>query len=433
MVQPSPYTPGAIAPEVPGRDRQLADFDERLDYLTVLHRLVPRIRIDHAPRGVGKTSLLRQVQRHAHARNAATIWVVAGQTTSLVPAIASAADRIAGDWSPVARSRLRAAVDRLEVKVSGGVPGVASAQVTLRPAEASDPVGLGRDATREFEDVLIAVTRAAVAQGHTGVVVFIDEIQVADSASLETISYAWQNFQAEQVDLPVALFATGLPSSVRRINSAVSNAERFAYRRLTDLDPDAAAVALAAPATKLGVSWAADALEDAVAMAGGYPHLLQLIGEHAWRCAGLPDPGAVITASHVREAMQAVHDDVRELYEARLSRIDRDGDLSFVSAMASHGDGPVARSAIAATLGVPSSSLGPPRDRMLGAGIITESGHGKVQFAIPGFAAYIRERLDLPDLAADPQSPRLDDRAGAAAVSSLRQTVEMLNQETPDP
>ena len=59
-MQPSPYTPGEIARAVPGRAHQLAELDERLSVLVDLRRLVGRIRVDHAARGFGKTSLLRE-------------------------------------------------------------------------------------------------------------------------------------------------------------------------------------------------------------------------------------------------------------------------------------------------------------------------------------------------------------------------------------
>ena len=55
MAQPSPYTPGEVAREVPGRTMQLAEIDERLTYLIDLQRLVGRIRVDIGPRGLGKT------------------------------------------------------------------------------------------------------------------------------------------------------------------------------------------------------------------------------------------------------------------------------------------------------------------------------------------------------------------------------------------
>lgn len=88
-MQPSPYTSGEVARTIPGRSVQLAEFDERLSYLIDLGQLVGRIRIDHAPRGLGKTSLLRQYQRRAKERGALTIWVTAGEGAGLISQIAA--------------------------------------------------------------------------------------------------------------------------------------------------------------------------------------------------------------------------------------------------------------------------------------------------------------------------------------------------------
>lgn len=391
MVQPSPYTPGAVARETPGRRRQLAEITERLDMMTAIGRLVPRIRVDHGPRGVGKTSLLRQVEQRAHAKDAATIWVTAGESSGLVPAIADGAERLVRRWPAKLRDKVATALSHLELKVTGGVPGVAS----IEAGWSASGGRRARGATREFEDLLVATVDAALERRYTGLVLLIDEIQAADPASLRTISYAWQHFQSERRTLPVALFAAGLPESVSIINAAVSNSERFAYRQLKDLPPDAAAVALANPARELGVGWSADAIDAAVRYAAGYPHTVQLIGENAWRHAGFPNPGATIRREHVEQAAADVEEDLRELFTARLSKVTRQVELDMVLTMARLGDGPVRRSAIAAAMGKPSDALGVPRSRLIGAGIITDSSHGYVEFTVPGFAAFVRDTYDL--------------------------------------
>lgn len=89
-MQPSPYTPGEVARAVPGRAIQLAEIDERLSVLADLGRLVGRIRVDHAPRGFGKTSLLREYQRRAEARGLLSVWVTAGEEAGLVAQICTA-------------------------------------------------------------------------------------------------------------------------------------------------------------------------------------------------------------------------------------------------------------------------------------------------------------------------------------------------------
>lgn len=392
MVQPSPYTPGAVARETPGRRRQLAEAAERLDMMAVVGRLVPRIRVDHGPRGVGKTSLLRQIEQLAQAKGAATIWVTAGESAGLVPAIADGAERLVRRWPAKLRQKVATALSHLQLKVSGGVPGVASIEAAWRTPGAGRRA---RGATREFEDLIVATVEAALERRYTGLVILVDEVQAADPASLRTISYAWQHFQSERRMLPVALFAAGLPESVTVINAAVSNSERFAYRQLKDLPPEAAAVALANPARELGVGWSADAIDAAVRYAAGYPHTVQLIGENAWRHAGFPNPGGTIRREHVERAAEDVEEDLRELFTARLSKVTREVELSFVLAMAQLGDGPVRRSAIAAKMGKPTDALGVPRSRLIGAGIITDSSHGYVEFTVPGFAAFVRETHDL--------------------------------------
>ncbi len=418
MVQPSPYTPGEVARDIPGRDKQLAEIDERLTYMIQLQRLVPRIRVDHAPRGVGKTSLLRQVQRRAESLGAATIWVTAGEAVALIPAVAAEVARVSRSWEPEGRGRIRTALQHLEVKVGGGLPGLASVEATWRgtPARSRASAGISATgmagATREFEDLVTAAAAAARAHGHGGLVLLLDEVQAADPSGLRTLSYAWQHFQSERPDLPAAVFAAGLPDSVTMINQAVSNSERFAYRHLEDLSPDAALIALAAPARTLGVRWEDAALRTAVEYAAGYPHTLQLVGDNAWRMAGLPDPGASITDAHVRAALHNVAEDLHELYTARLSKVTNPNDLRFVKALASLGDGQVRRAQIAAAMNVPSDALGIPRARLRDSGIITDTAHGYVAFTIPGFASHVRQAFDLPEI------PLEHERASRANAGS---------------
>ncbi|MCW2131290.1 hypothetical protein B0G38_000432 [Arthrobacter sp. VKM Ac-2550] len=134
-MQPSPYTPGEVARTVPGRSVQLAEFDERLSCLIDLGRLVGRIRIDHAPRGLGKTSLLRQYQRRAKERGALTIWVTAGESAGLISQIAAEVERESATWRTDARSA--GCASRIPHR-PGGVPDVISVDATLKPERAAD-------------------------------------------------------------------------------------------------------------------------------------------------------------------------------------------------------------------------------------------------------------------------------------------------------
>lgn len=381
-MQPSPYTPGEVAREVPGRNEQLAQTDERLSYLVDLHRLVGRVRVDIAPRGLGKTSLLREVQRRADARRVLTVWVTAGESKGLIASIADELERVTRNWRTESRRRLSERLERLTVTV--GVPG-ARLQTEWAPNR-NRVYGV-----REFEDVVRDTVTAGAKEKHTGLVLFVDEIQEADRDGLRTLAYAWQHLQSEGQDVPAAVFAAGLPNSPDTITSVVTFSERFAYRKLDRLTDDAALLALAAPARTLGVTWTEDALAQAVAQAEGYPYLLQLIGDATWTAGGHPARSGVLTADHVHAAQQAVREDLDAMSRARWQKC-TPSEQKVVRAMAALGDAPVRRAAIAAELGVTTQDLSVARAKLLDKGIIETAGHGVLMFTIPGFAQYVRDR-----------------------------------------
>ena len=386
MAQPSPYTPGEAARQVPGRTLQLAEIDERLSYMIDLRRLVGRVRVDIAPRGLGKTSLLREAQRHADGRGALTVWATAGEDLGLIAAIGEDIRRRTETWATETRGRLRQLLEHLQVTV--GVPGVAQVKASWQPENAAPARGV-----REFELLVRETVKGALDEGRTGLVLFIDEIQAADPDGLRTLAYTWQHMQSEASDLPAAVFAAGLPNAPETIAEVVTFSERFAYRRLEPLTDEAAQIALAGPAGELGVRWERDALEAATAVAQGYPYSVQLIGDSTWAAAGYPDGGSTLTTEHVREGRRRMRQDLNALFRARWEKC-APSEQQLMQAMAAHGDGPVRRADIAQYLGVTTGDLSVPRARLIDKGIVDIAGHGQLQFTIPGFAGYVRGRTE---------------------------------------
>ncbi|PZS33412.1 MAG: hypothetical protein DLM61_05230, partial [Pseudonocardiales bacterium] len=380
-MQPSPYTPGEVARQVPGRAAQLSEIDERLAYMIDLQRLVGRVRVDVAARGVGKTSLLREVQRRAEARGVLTVWVTAGEDLGLVPALANEITRQTEGWSSETRKRLRTLLDSLTVTV--GVPGVAQVEARL---SAPAPPAHG---VREFEDVVRHTVDSARSEGRTGLAILIDEIQAADAVGLRTLGYAWQHLQSEGQNVPAAVFAAGLPNAPEAIAAVVTFSERFAYRPLERLSPDAAAIALSAPARASGVEWDPAALDQAVAQAQGYPYTLQLIGHATWLAAANPDAGTRLTMQHLQAAHRSVTTDLAALFRARWEKATA-GEQDFMRAMSALGDGPVQRGDVARALGASTRGVSVTRARLIDKGLIDAPGHGELDFTIPGFAEYVR-------------------------------------------
>jgi hypothetical protein len=314
------------------------------------------------------------------------VWVTANPEESLAASVLAGLPAAAGKE----RSRVReitALVDRATFSL--GVPGVAKAAVEVRRPEGTTAVS----AAAAFKEAVAETVAAITGDGGTGIAIFIDEIQSADPESLRAIAYAWQELASEKPMTPAAVFAAGLPNSSEAISAAVTFAERFEYRALAPLEDSDVALALAAPAQQLGVRWSPAALQSAVENASGFPYKVQLIGHEAWTSAGWPEPGGEIDDSHVRRALVAVDEQMRELFRARWGSA-TPAERDVLVAIARLGGHDVKREDIATALGKSSIALSVPRARLLQKGIIETSRYGYLSFSVPGFTDYL---LDIEE------------------------------------
>ncbi|MDN5716224.1 MAG: ATP-binding protein [Janibacter sp.] len=382
MSQPSPYTPGEIAHDVPGRADHLDRVADLLAVMSTRRRLAGRVHVFVGPRGVGKTSLLREMQRQAEDAGHASVFVTAGHG-GLVATLVESIGLGPLTWRPEALgARLR------EVGVSLGVPGT---HVEATFGGAPDPT-----VVRRLESVLRAVAAEAVEDSRVGTVLFIDELQAGDRDGIRALAYAWQHLQATPDGLPLALVCAGLGHTEDVVTDAASFAERFAYRPVAALTEAATREALSAPATALGVGWDMDALSEVVDNAQGYPYFVQVHGDAVWRAAGRPDAGGRLTHAHVQQARDGVRDDLEALYRSRWAKASP-SEQRFLSAMAAGDGGSVRRGDIATALGVPTEALGMARRSLMDKGLIEVAGHGLLSFTVPGFRGFLREQADLEE------------------------------------
>lgn len=380
-MQHSPFTPGRIATNIPGRETQLFDVSGLLARVAAEQHFAGRVHVYVGPRGVGKTSLLRRAQRTADALGLATIFVTAGNG-ALGAVINDEITRQTRSWG-VGDALLERISD---AKVAFGAPGFLN--VELNSGQAVPP-----EATRAFKDLIINAAREAVGQGKKGLALFVDEIQSADVASLRTLAYAWQELQSEPDAVPAATIAAGLSHTADVITQAVTHAERFRYRPLRDLDPPGSREALTKPTTDLEVSWQTAALQAVVERAQGYPYFLQLYGDEVWRAAGNPNPGGELTTEHVDQAQTEVDIDLTELYRTRWAKASPK-EREVLTVMAQSRQRHVARKDIATALNTESTALSMVRQSLLDKGVVDAPAHGKLAFTVPGFGKYVLEHSE---------------------------------------
>lgn len=387
----NPYTPNAGAePEaIVGRDDQLERFDLLLGRLA--RGRTEQSMIITGLRGVGKTVLLGQFRTRALVQD----WVVVEQEVS---------KHDDGEFRRDIAGRLRAALLELSPRVrwtdrfrhaaavlksfslSVDASGTWSAGMDVGAAEGSaDHADLAMDLT----DVLLALGEAA-RERERGVVLLFDEVQFLSAPQLEALIEALHKMV--QRKLPITMVGAGLPQIAELAGDAKSYAERlFTFPRIGDLAPDDAKAALARPAEDEGSVYGPGALDEAVAVTGGYPYFIQELGYAVWTVAEGPDIGL----DDVRAAVPA--------YEAKLDssffrvRLDRTTDLqrAYLRAMAELGPAAQKASDVADVMERTSTNLGPTRAELINMGLLWTPQHGYAAFTVPHFDRFLLRAIPV--------------------------------------
>ncbi|MEX0971738.1 MAG: ATP-binding protein [Solirubrobacterales bacterium] len=377
----NPYRPGAGAPPplLAGRQKELEAIATLLGRLQVGRG--ERSIVLTGLRGVGKTALLWSAEESAEelgwvaeglearsdldfpAALAGRAWVILRQLEHK-GAVREALSHLA---AAIRRLRLRDPISGLELslEIDPGEPGA------------------------ELEADLVALFRAlgeAARDADTGVLLLLDELQLAEPRDLEALCAAMHDLSKRE--LPVAALIAGLPSLREQLLSAKTYAERlFAYRELGPLPLDAAAAALADPARSVddGLEFGRDALDALLTACEGYPYFIQVYGYAAWQVASPPRVDVTDAAEALRLGREELDAD---LYAGRWSRASERA-KAYMHEMAAHGDGAVSSGAVAAAFGGHRASSA-IRDRLIENGLIYSPARGQVAFTVPGFAGYIR-------------------------------------------
>lgn len=145
------------------------------------------------------------------------------------------------------------------------------------------------------------------------------------------------------------------------------------------------------------------ALRRLTEIAQGYPYLIQLVGDYAWRAT--PEADAI----SIGDADDAFDKVIRAVTNRVISKVYLDlsqKDKEFVQAMTlALDDGKAKMSAIVSRMGESDQYVQVYKRRLIDSGYVQRAGHGYVSFSLPYLDQYIRMIL-ADDLA--------DDRSGEA-------------------
>ncbi len=156
------------------------------------------------------------------------------------------------------------------------------------------------------------------AAGHsTGLLITVDEAQMAPQEDLSAVAHALQTVVARRLQ-PVAVIFGGLDTFRERLAGAGTYASRLPVEELVNLEPTAARLALVEPAARRHVAWEDEALSLLVSRGAVTPYYVQLFGWHAWEAA---QGEARITLPHAKAGLKSARAELAGQYEVTWGRL----------------------------------------------------------------------------------------------------------------
>ena len=367
---PFTATVGKTPVVVAGRDEYLRDFDAAIQDGPGSHE---RISIITGPRGVGKTVLLNEFEAVARSHS----WHVISETTTR-----GFIDRI--------RDRAYKLVQELSSEPKRRLSGIKLPYLGFdtESVPAYSPTPTLRSVLDELFDCQAEID-ARLGQEPVGLLITLDELHYAHMDEIVEFGTTIQHLVREDREIAVAM--AGIPGAVKPLLAADEGRNpvtflRRANRIETGMVPiEEVRMALEETAAQVGVSWTPEALDAASNATGGYPFMIQLVGQHAFRNLTDNEIDEEAVSHGIGAAGRKLGQLVHEPSLADLSEVDR----TFLTAMSTD-DGPSRMLDIAARLGVDSQYAGTYRKRLIDAEMIRPTSHGYVDYELPYMREYLR-------------------------------------------
>jgi len=379
----NPFSPGAGSrpPELAGRESVLTSANIALQRVILGRSAQSQIFL--GLRGTGKTVLLNEVHDLAERAGYLTSLVETPENKRLADILYPQMRQILRKLSVMANAKaaVRSALRALRGFASAFKISLGDVELGVEPEPGVADSG---DIENDLAEMFEAIGRAAQAGGK-GWALLIDEVQYLAEKELAAVIVAVHRMS--QRNLPVMLFAGGLPQIARLSGDAKSYSERlFDFPPIGPLDNDAARAAIEKPLRGEGADISPEALDLILNRTAGYPFFLQEWGHHAWDTA----PENRINLNDVKIAGdKALARLDHGFFRVRFDRLTR-AEVDYVRAMAALGRGPYKVNDVALKLGKEPNALGPRRASIIRKGMIYSPSYGDIDFTVPLFDDFLR-------------------------------------------
>lgn len=384
----NPYTPGAgmVPRYLAGREALLEEAQDTLAYIA--NGYATRSIVYYGLRGVGKTVLLTEIENIALENNIYYEHIEAMENGSFMSSISLYVSKILRKMS--VKEKAKQYIDlaksvAMSFQFFYNKEGETSIGINPEMLKAAGIADTG-DLQNDLTELLVHLGKVGQ-KINTGAVIFIDEVQYLKDAEFEALMAAIH--RCNQLGLPLALIAAGLPKIAKIAGDIKSYAERlFKFIPVDKLQEDDAKLALTRPASRLGVQYTAEALTEILQQTDCYPYFLQEYGQQAWKYVDK----ATKTLSY--EAACAAHNDFINALDEGFFKVRHDRasekELEFMRAMVQCEELPCQTKQVAQIMHSSYNRIAPIRAQLIHKGFIYASSRGEISFTVPQFDKYLK-------------------------------------------
>ena len=352
---------GSRPARIVGRDKEIDDFIEGLDAPVGSFE---RCTFFTGQRGMGKTALLQELADRAEKNNfvVALVTAYASMTDDIIETI----QRKGAKFIQTEKKRIQG----IEAGAFGFSFGLTFSEKT------QEQLGFRSKLTLLCD---------RLAECGKGVLILVDEAKTSDE--MRRLAVTYQHLVGEEKDIAIAM--AGLPQAVSGVlnDKVLTFLNRAKKVHLGCINHNEINAYYKKAFKLLEIDCEDELITEAVSATGGFPYMMQLIGYYMERFA----EGKKITGNVVKSAVKAATRDLeRNVFEPILAPLS-DNDLKFLFAM-SEDTGDSKMCDIGKRLDKSNSYLQPYRARLIDAGVIESKRKGKVTFAVPYIAEYLRKK-----------------------------------------
>lgn len=384
----NPYTPGAgmVPRYLAGREALLEEAQDTLAYIA--NGYAARSIVYYGLRGVGKTVLLTEIENIAMENNIYYEHIEAMENGSFMSSISLYVSKILRKMS--VKEKAKQYIDlaksvAMSFQLFYNKEGETSIGINPEMLKAAGIADTG-DLQNDLTELLVHLGKVGQ-KINTGAVIFIDEVQYLKDAEFEALMAAIH--RCNQLGLPLALIAAGLPKIAKIAGDIKSYAERlFKFVPVDKLQADDAKLALTRPASRLGVQYTDEALAEILQQTECYPYFLQEYGQQVWKYVD-----KATKAISYKAACAAHNDFINALDEGFFKvRHDRasEKELEFMRAMVQCAELPCQTKQVAQIMHSSYNRIAPIRAQLIHKGFIYATSRGEISFTVPQFDKYLK-------------------------------------------